>query len=77
LQANCVGCHNASLASGNVNLSTYNQAVIYAQTLRNGTPILLGAVKRMTGFVAMPLTFSLSDCNTKKIEQWIADGAMN
>jgi hypothetical protein len=77
LQANCAGCHNSSIANGNVNLSSYNQVLTQVQTLRNGTPVLSGVVNRTTGFVAMPLTFSLQDCDITAIEKWIAQGAMN
>jgi hypothetical protein len=77
LKANCTGCHNSVLANGNVDLSSYSQVLTVAQTLRNGTPVLVGAIRRMTGFVAMPLTFTLDDCSVATIEKWVEEGAAN
>jgi hypothetical protein len=77
LKSNCTGCHNSSLASGNVNLTTYDGVHVTVQTVRNGTPVLLGSVKRMTGFVAMPPSLNLDECSIAAIEKWIAQGAGN
>jgi uncharacterized membrane protein len=75
IQTNCVGCHNGTLASGGINLSSYNQIALSAQTIRNNTPLLLGVIKRQQGFIAMPPTFSLDACAVTKIEKWINQGA--
>jgi len=77
LQANCVGCHNSSLSNGGVNLSSHDKVLTYAQTLRNGTPILSGAIKHQAGFVFMPPTFTLGSCNIGTIDKWIKQGAVN
>ncbi len=77
LLANCTGCHNSTLASGGVNLQGYAQAALYAQTLRNGTPVLTGVIKKMSGFQPMPPSFSLDACNIRKIELWIEQGVTN
>jgi len=75
LKKNCVGCHNASLTSGNVNLSGYGNVAIQADNIRNGLPVMVGSINRMTGYVAMPVTFSLDACNIVTIEKWIEQGA--
>ncbi len=77
LQANCIGCHNNSSANGGVNLSSYSQVKTIAETLRSGTPLLQGTIRRMQGFVAMPQTFALDECSIRKIELWIAQGVQN
>jgi hypothetical protein len=74
---NCTGCHNSSVANGNVNLTSYSQVKIQVDNQRNGTPVFLGSIKRLTGFVAMPQTFSLDDCKIATIQKWIDQGAAN
>jgi hypothetical protein len=73
----CTGCHNATLANGNVNLAGYANVSIQASNLRNGIPLILGSLKRMSGFVAMPPAYSADDCNIRKVEKWIEQGAEN
>jgi hypothetical protein len=77
LQNNCVSCHNSSSASGGVNLDGYANVYPYATNLRNNTPILTGAIRRMTGFFPMPElpTPALDECSIRKIEMWIEQGA--
>jgi hypothetical protein len=77
LQGNCVGCHNSTLANGGVNLSSYAQVKIYAESLRDGTSLLAGVTGRLPGFVAMPPTFSLDACNIRLIGLWIEQGSLN
>jgi hypothetical protein len=77
LQSNCIGCHNNSSANGGVNLSTYNLVKTNAETLRSGTPLIQGVIRRMPGFIAMPQTFALDECSIRKIELWIAQGMQN
>ncbi|HLO58801.1 MAG TPA: hypothetical protein VK179_08685 [Bacteroidales bacterium] len=77
LKANCTGCHNSSLASGNVNLSTYAGVDAVVKSQRNGTSVLQGSIKRLNGFTAMPPTFSLDDCSVATIDKWIAQGGLN
>jgi hypothetical protein len=79
LQNGCVSCHNLSTASGGVNLDGYSNVYTYSTTLRNNTPILVGAIRRMSGFYAMPLlpAAPLDECSIRKIEIWIEQGAQN
>lgn len=73
LQANCIGCHSSSSASGGIDLSNY--AGVQTVAL-NGT--LQGSINHNTGFSAMPKNGSkMSDCNIYKIQKWIDDGAQN
>ena len=77
LQSNCVGCHNSSSASGNINLTSYNNVKTYAQTLRNGQPLLTGVIRQLPGFTAMPPGFSLDQCTIRTMELWISGGLVN
>ena len=78
LQNNCVSCHNLSSASGGVNLDGYSNVYTYSTTLRNNTPILVGVIRRKSGFSPMPQLPSpgLDNCSIRKIEIWIAQGAL-
>lgn len=69
LASNCLSCHN----SGTVLLNSHSNV----QTLAlNGR--LLGAIKHLPGYQPMPNSTSfLSDCEIKKIQKWINDGAPN
>jgi hypothetical protein len=73
----CVGCHNASSSNGGVNLNGYDQVKKYAETLRNGTPLLVGTIRHMSGFKAMPQSSTLDECSIRKIELWIEQGKLN
>jgi len=77
IQVNCIGCHNATNASGSVDLSSYTQVKYYSETLRSGTPIILGATKHISGFVPMPPSGILSTCQIRTIELWISQGMVN
>jgi len=70
---NCISCHNASNPSGGWALDTYNSSKTCAQSGR-----LLGAVKWLSGYSAMPPGGNkLSDCNIAKIQKWINAGMPN
>lgn len=67
LDLKCKGCHNASLSSGGVNLSTYAAAVGVAQA---GT--LLGSVKHQAPYKSMPQGGQkLPTCEIDMISIWI------
>jgi cytochrome c5 len=73
----CVSCHNAASSSGGVNLNGYAQIKKAAETLRNGTPLLVGTIRHMPGFKAMPPSSTLDECSIRKIELWIEQGKPN
>jgi len=73
----CVGCHNASSSNGGVNLNGYAQVKKYAETLRNGTPLLVGTIRHRSGFKAMPPSSALDECSIRKIELWIEQGKLD
>lgn len=77
IQNNCLGCHSASNPSGGVNLSNYSQVKHFSETLVNGTPILVGALRQNPGFSAMPPTGILGTCQLRTIELWIEQGMQN
>ncbi|HEX2393736.1 MAG TPA: hypothetical protein VHI78_00225 [Bacteroidales bacterium] len=77
LKNTCTGCHNATLANGNVNLSGYNNVATQANNLRSGIPVMIGSIKRMNGFVAMPPAYNIDECKISTIEKWIGQGAQN
>jgi len=76
IQNNCIGCHGNSYAStgGGVDLRSYSTVKSYADTLRNGIPVIDGAISRMSGFFAMPPSGNLDKCSIRKIELWIQQG---
>lgn len=69
----CIGCHNATVPGGGVQLDSYAEVSKHVQ---DGS--LLGSIKHETGFKAMPQNQEkLDDCTIAKIEAWINDGAQN
>lgn len=73
ISVNCLVCHSTASNLGNVRLEGYTALKTYVD---NGK--LLGAIKHQSGFSAMPQNApKLSSCNIAKIEQWVADGALD
>jgi mono/diheme cytochrome c family protein len=68
----CIGCHNASTASGGVVLDNYQGVQTEAANGR-----LMGGVKHQSGYKPMPPTGQLDDCRLKMLEKWIAAGTPN
>ena len=77
IQTNCVGCHNATNTSGGVTLNGYTQVKYYSETLRNGTPIIVGALRHKSGFIPMPPSGILNTCQIRTVELWISQGMLN
>lgn len=73
----CTGCHNNSVSSGGINLSGYNNVFTTVQLQRSGTPVILGSVKRLQGFTAMPPSYALDECKVAILQHWIEQGANN
>jgi hypothetical protein len=75
----CLSCHSGTSPLGGVNLSDYSNVKVYADNLRNGIPVLVGAINQMSGFFAMPLAPSskLDKCSIRKIELWIQQKELN
>jgi hypothetical protein len=65
----CLGCHRGPSPPGGVSLETYDQVV--SQVNRGTIPAV---VQRLPGYVPMPPSLILSDCNVSKFEIWIAEG---
>lgn len=73
LEANCLSCHDASTASGNVILEGYNQVKIYSD---NGA--FLGTISHSGSFSNMPQGGNkLPDCDIDQVRTWIEAGAQN
>ncbi|MEI7801940.1 MAG: hypothetical protein WCI97_04800 [Bacteroidota bacterium] len=73
LDGYCMGCHNASTASGGAIFDSYSGVNAYVSTGQ-----LMGDVKHLSGFVPMPSpTVKLSDCDIAKLQKWVNDGAPN
>lgn len=73
LQQNCLGCHSAASAQGNVVLAAYNDVKNYAQS-----GALAGVINHSSGFSPMPKGGNkLKSCDIRKIELWIANGTPN
>jgi hypothetical protein len=73
----CISCHNATTTNGSVNLNGYAQVKTYAETIRNGVPILVGVTRQQAGFKAMPPFTQLDPCAIRTIELWIDQGRLN
>lgn len=65
----CVSCHGVNSPSGGIKLLTASDVQAVAKTGR-----LPGAVKRKSGFTAMPPAYALSTCDVRQIDLWINQG---
>ncbi len=72
VQVSCSGCHSGNSPSGGISLTNYQQ--IQTQ-VANGN--LLGSVTYSKGFIGMPVSNKLSDCDVNSIRIWIQKGAPN
>ncbi len=71
----CKGCHSGTTPSGNVSLTNYTQV---KATVTSGT--LMGSILHQTGYSAMPQPVAngpLPDCDIRKLQIWIAAGALD
>ncbi len=67
LQANCIACHSANMASGGVDLSSYAKITPY---VKNGK--LYGSITHASGYSPMPSsTMKLNVCDITIIRKWI------
>lgn len=73
----CISCHNSTVTNGGVNLNGHAQVKTYAESIRNGTPVLIGVTRQLVGFKAMPPFTQLDECSIRKIENWIGQGRLN
>jgi hypothetical protein len=65
----CVSCHGSNSPSGGITLLTAANLQTVAKSGK-----LLGAIKRKTGYSAMPPAYALSSCEVRQIELWMAQG---
>lgn len=73
LERNCYICHSAALHTGSITLEGYDKLI---QNVNSGR--LAGAIQHKQGYSPMPKNApKLRVCDIAKIEQWIADGALN
>ena len=72
LSANCISCHNSSLSSGNVDLSTYAGVQTVAS---NG--LFVDVITHSNNKPQMPPGGPLSQCQQAQIKKWVNDGALN
>lgn len=69
IQNNCLGCHNTN----NIKIGTYSEL---KTEVDNGR--VWGSINHKNGYKAMPSVYTkITDCEIKKIEKWIANGAPN
>ncbi len=74
IENNCLSCHNSTTANGGVLLNSYQNVKATAETERNGTSLLVGAIRYLNGFSAMPPGNQLNKCSVRTIELWIEQG---
>jgi hypothetical protein len=72
IKNNCSGCHNATLASGGINVDNYQGLSVIAA---NGK--LVGSIEGLQGFIAMPQGRKLDSCSIKQIKIWVNKGYPN
>jgi hypothetical protein len=73
IQTYCVGCHNATLASGGIQLANHTQVAAVASS-----GMLYGAIAHQPGYSAMPQGGAkLDNCKISQIKKWIDDGTPN
>jgi uncharacterized membrane protein len=65
----CTSCHSGTSPSGGIKLATASDVQTVAKSGK-----LLGAVKRQSGYQAMPPTYALSTCDVREIALWINQG---
>ncbi len=65
----CLSCHGTTNPSGGIKLVTASDIQTVAKSGK-----LLGAIKRQSGYSAMPPSYSLSKCDIRQIELWIKQG---
>lgn len=73
IQTQCMGCHSGASPSGGIALTNYQQ--IAAVATNNNK--LLGTIKHLPGYSAMPPGGKLDVCSIAKISKWISDGTPN
>ncbi|HHJ50987.1 MAG TPA: hypothetical protein ENJ88_08830 [Phaeodactylibacter sp.] len=66
----CVSCHKAGNANGNVLLDSYTTIKEQADNGR-----LLGSVHHEGGYSAMPPGSTLSNCSLAQLDIWVQSGA--
>ena len=71
IQTACTGCHSGSSPSGNVSLASYSDVAAAANS-----GVLMNALKG-SGVPIMPPSGSLSACQIRQFEIWIANGSLN
>lgn len=69
IDLSCASCHGSSNPSGGIKLTTAAEVQAVAKSGK-----LLGALKRQTGFTAMPPSYSLASCEIRQVELWIKLG---
>ena len=73
LQASCYSCHSNGGEGGGVKLENYADVKTTASSGK-----LLGTVKHLSGFQAMPQGGGkLPDCEINQLQKWIDNGALN
>jgi hypothetical protein len=69
----CIACHSGPSPDGGLDYENYGNVQSVALDGR-----LAGAINHLPGYVPMPpFTPKLSDCDLRKIEKWLALGALN
>lgn len=73
VQNQCMGCHSGANPSGGILLTNFQQIAAVATTNNK----LLGTIKHLPGYSAMPPSGKLDACSIAKIAKWISDGTPN
>lgn len=69
LTYNCLSCHNASSKKGDISLATIQDVRKYVDSGQ-----LMGSIRKISGYEAMPPQGNLRDCDIQQIQDWIDAG---
>lgn len=73
IQSNCYACHSQAAGQGGIILEGHANVVI-----RVNDGKLMGAISHASGFSPMPKNGQkLADCDIKRVQVWINEGALN
>jgi uncharacterized membrane protein len=68
----CVGCHSGATPGAGIMLNSYAGV---AGVAANGK--LLGSIKGLASYKAMPVGSKLDDCKIKQVQKWVEAGYPN
>ncbi len=74
IQTNCAGgsCHDSGTAARGYDYSSYSGVKSSVDNNR-----MMGSINHQGGFIVMPPSYQIANCDIQKIQTWINEGAPN